>query len=1521
MVEEKLPPPGAEQPKIESQPQPVETPPVEPPAPVKTQAEIEILNRRRQNRRAAREAQIRSDQWLLDQARQDAIETNDRATLEKLAGLEAGGMTEGEGIWLYKYVMGEASYLSTLSKEERAKLAMVQKEYSYKDLYDQGEAVPIDEIKNIDLNHTDKVPQWDQVTEYLSNGINKLISDKDQRAYAREYANWILDGEHGEPPTSSKISAAEIAFVKKQVDLARESLLRVEARNRTTPIPLVDSDASYPPGEGTYIQKVYAFKHGQYDVVAEVYRDGEPIALYPAHPELFKEFNANGGEARLLGIDRENPALWVYEIDGEIKKVDPDNPSIEKAEPTPGLEQGKIQSNRNQINMFSESQEDLPLFSGTPIPVDDVDFRPKEASPQMSLFEDLVPEAKPTRIVELAIRGSDGTSYVRIDIQKLRQIEETLKLHQGEQITYRILDASGKVITSGTNPEDIYSPSLFQVGLRERHELPDIEGWINDDSLTQTIDRYKINNEWTADRAELHDKFIRDQFDSVQPPPEGQQPRAIILMGLPASGKTSVRDMSFAQGDLISNYVVVDPDMAKSYLPEFEVEARRKNKSGPAIVHEESSEMAKALQEKAITSGKNVIIDGVGSSPEKYRNLLTRLKTIGYDVTLIMVDVEPEQAWEGMKARANNNGRYIPQDFLWMANENVPKNFMELYPLADKATLFYNDNNNYRVILNKNQKGESINDREHWQQFQQRYGKDIGRVYGESPAQRGAVQPGQIETPGAGLPGEWSGYGRAGAGLPGYVEEGKGRGGAPEEPGRVDPTAPMGEVPLNGTPSTEPYGEVLHEINSEYLRTILDKFGQEYKKQMGEARKFSIGSLDEDTRKEITRYINGSVKNDMAGMKLSAMNYGEQMRDSALLNYSRRYGVDNFLNIISPYQFWYTRSYYNWAKRMMDRPGWYAMYARMKQMQEKLDQKMPTRLKGKSRIPMPWMPDWMGGGYWIDPMKQLFPFEQFTDSIDQYTRDSARVGAEAESQVDEMLNAGLITPQEAKDAKQNHSGNIWNRAVKQAEASLDKNISPASLATMMLSPALWWTIPKNIAQGTPEKISVLPITRTGQAVREIGKDTFAEGLTDIVGGLLAGPEEAIRKANKLSEFGQWGDYYIDRQLANMAGEGLITADEARIAMIERQGEAFDMARERVATESAMRTPGVVGFEALKNNAKWYEILPAFLSGIFGGSLFPTGELKLRGLQDEYNNAWKKFKTGDESAINDFFADHPEYEARLALFADPDTRLHEFLVDQVWRKYTSLAGPNKKKVREALGQEFIDSFLDENTRNTDTVSDKTLIKWVQQIGGMVPSSLKDENIQKVDYYNAVIANAAENYQKERNARFPNWYELQQQYYALPRVTDEQKKAYLGSHPELSDTYKTVQAAYRAGDKEAYSKFWDAQPLDKRRAFLRSHPELANYWSWNRNFKAQHPELAGYFEDQAQEYQNNTPSLSEAELKQMTNPLIRQLLDYYTTGEPLSSGAWSEIKRIWELGGKKSPTINEYLDTVVSQSFVQ
>ncbi len=69
------------------------------------------------------------------------------------------------------------------------------------------------------------------------------------------------------------------------------------------------------------------------------------------------------------------------------------------------------------------------------------------------------------------------------------------------------------------------------------------------------------------------------------------------------------------------------------------------------------------------------------------------------------------------------------------------------------------------------------------------------------------------------------------------------------------------------------------------------------------------------------------------------MRYGEQLRDAALLNYTRRYGIDNYLNLIYPYQFWYTRTMMNWAMRMIDRPAWFAMYARMRRVQREMERK------------------------------------------------------------------------------------------------------------------------------------------------------------------------------------------------------------------------------------------------------------------------------------------------------------------------------------------------------------------------------------------------------------------------------------------------------------------------------------------------------------------------------------------------------------------------------------------------------
>jgi hypothetical protein len=110
-----------------------------------------------------------------------------------------------------------------------------------------------------------------------------------------------------------------------------------------------------------------------------------------------------------------------------------------------------------------------------------------------------------------------------------------------------------------------------------------------------------------------------------------------------------------------------------------------------------------------------------------------------------------------------------------------------------------------------------------------------------------------------------------------------------------------------------------------------------------------------------------------------------------------------------------------------------------------------------------------------------------------------------------MKENELVTPSEAENAIETMAGQVWENAVSQAELELDKSSNPTNLVTMMMQPALWWTIPSNIAKGTPEKMSPLPITRTGQTMKELGRDTFMEPITDAVGGLLAGPETAIRK--------------------------------------------------------------------------------------------------------------------------------------------------------------------------------------------------------------------------------------------------------------------------------------------------------------------------------------------------------------------------------------------------------------------------
>jgi hypothetical protein len=1254
----------------------------------------------------------------------------------------------------------------------------------------------------------------------------------------------------------------------------------------------------------------------------------------------------------------------------------------------PGTEGQSSLFQSGQLDMFSQTVEDLPLFSGTPMSAEDMGFAPKAASPQMSLFPDVVPEAKPTRIIEIAIKEQGATSYIRLDLKKTKAIRDTLALHEGAEMTARILDANGKVMESNLNPQQVITPTMGGNALFQEAEptrqwyysqlgkvletmpnkmTPDalrgfINGKVKADELQWTgFDKWIAEQQGQVTKQDALD-FIMENQVKVEEVVHGGNENVLDENGKPiydgvgglvqTKTPTKFDNWQLPGGENYRELLLTLPvDVSQTRNPTFEEYARfyGAELTDVNIRQDYAHDLTLGRWEEKLLKE-----NGIGFESKNFKsphwsepNVLAHIRfndRVDADGKRVLFIEEIQSDWH-QAGRENGYGtakgvppapfsknweelavkraiRYAAENGYDRVAWTTGKMQSDRYQLGNHIdTLEYGhrlDNN--RWILRGTKNGETLVSRiVEDGELEGAVGVDVAKKMRNLEGNRGQYNP-EIDyrildkidliVESQGMKGfydqkipniirkyikKWGaevGETKVSTGKETFtpsvqsfdvtdsmresvVYQGQPlfQQGFQEAPGATEQfreynappidvqremDAPMGKVPLNGTPTTEPFAQTLNEVTGDYINPILTDIQSAFKAKMND-KAFSWGDVAEADRKTVRQYLNGTVTNDLADVKRAALTYGDTMRNNAMLDYSRRFGFDNYLNLIFPYQFWYTRSMMNWAKRAIDKPSWFAMYARIQQAQERMEREgMPTRLRGKVRFDQPWMPEWMGGGLWTDPLNKLFPFDQFGQPFEQYSSNQNQVMKRAEQIIDDMRTSEKITSDDARQALETQSGSVWDRAVSQAELELDKSASPLSLATMMMTPALWWAVPYNIAKGTPEKISTLPITRTGQTMKELGKDTFIEPLTDLVGGIMAGPETAIRKKAGLSEFGQWGDYYIDRTLAGMAADGEITAEQARIAMIQRSGDAFAEAYRRVQTEQALRTPGAAGLMALKETVKNKEgigtvagqTLSGFLVGMFGGSLFSEGELKMRGLKPEYDNAWRKFEAGDEEAINTFFDNHPEYYARLALYDEPETRLHQFLIDSIWKKYMDLDVENRRLAREALGDEFLNSFLNKETRSYDAVSDETLARWSQTLGkSEMPEQVANVQGGQVEYYDQAMVQAITIYKAEKERQFPNIAMWQEQYYALP-----------------------------AGAQ--------------RKAFLQQYPQLKAYWDWKDDYAEKHPEIVPYFDELKQS------ATSDEVTSEMTNPLIRSLLAY-ATGGSLTSGAKSEIERIRQM----------------------
>lgn len=199
-------------------------------------------------------------------------------------------------------------------------------------------------------------------------------------------------------------------------------------------------------------------------------------------------------------------------------------------------------------------------------------------------------------------------------------------------------------------------------------------------------------------REELHEQILQDYRDRIAGE-VGHDRYAIVLAGPPGAGKSRIlNEVIGAPGsDQRSRWLEIDPDEIKKLLldaaeqdgsyetfikppavRELETQGERfLPLDFAALVHEESSALAKVAREEAIRSGANVVIDSVLSNPAAAVELGRTLERAGYTVEVVDVEVPYElsqsriaQRWRGAYTQAlegdpqhRHGGRWVPEDY------------------------------------------------------------------------------------------------------------------------------------------------------------------------------------------------------------------------------------------------------------------------------------------------------------------------------------------------------------------------------------------------------------------------------------------------------------------------------------------------------------------------------------------------------------------------------------------------------------------------------------------------------------------------------------------------------------------------------------------------------------------------------------------------------------------------------------------------------------------------------------------
>lgn len=617
-----------------------------------------------------------------------------------------------------------------------------------------------------------------------------------------------------------------------------------------------------------------------------------------------------------------------------------------------------------------------------------------------------------------------------------------------------------------------------------------------------------------------------------------------------------------------------------------------------------------------------------------------------------------------------------------------------------------------------------------------------------------------------------------------------------------------GEMDRLSMPVLDPVAEAHHQMVYEDIEPILKEFKRLFPQKVNDALMGqNYSSLSADTKELLRQYIDVDVRQDMMNTKYKAAKAGEMMRDAALLNYNKRYGFDNVLSLLCPYQFWNTRSFMNWMRRIGTKGGkFWRRYARLKELEERNQKEfLPSRVSGMIGLYVPGLADWMGDAFFVSP-NQFLVVPEFIDPFLDFQKGKNAVTATAKRLLQEKVDKKEISYEQymtAINPETQKDDPVWQEAYAEAQLEQGGGNEFEDLTRKYLGLSLPLSIAEAVYEGDPSKWSQWPMTRLGTAFRSVvGNNFVGKG----VQAVLSAPEKALRKAVgdemfAYNEFGSFGEYYIRQQVFDMLIEGRIEPQDALQASIEKDGnKIWEEAADRQREEILVKMQGGAVINAMKKMAKdltsgeaddsfkddFFYLLTSIASSMTSKQIVRDAEQTWRDRNIELSAT---YENNDKEARDAFYKENPDHRYNsLRWESDPEQALRKYCYQTIMSRWFELDDADKRQIEMSFDSDFKNYVLDSETRAIETMNLNKLVGYAQALNGNVPYLATDKlSTANAEKYNIIQIPQTEKdsyniYREERDRLYPGMVDVNSFYYKLPA---EERATFKKMYPGLDD----------------------------------------------------------------------------------------------------------------------------------------